>query len=71
MNNQAIKMIEDTVEKLKSIKLELLQWKPSMDRASLMWQMSECIDELQEIVAHYENQPTMEEICEQPKNTTF
>lgn len=71
MNNQAIKMIEDTVEKLNSIKLELLQWKPSMDRASLMWQLSECIDELKEIVAHYENQPTREEICEQPKNTTF
>lgn len=71
MNNQAIKMIEDTVEKLKSIQLELKRLKPSMDRSSLEWQMSECIDELQEIVAHYDNQPTMEERCEQPKNTTF
>jgi len=56
--NQAIKMIENTVEKLKSIKLELKRLKPSMDRSSLEWQMNECIDELQEIVAHYENQPT-------------
>ncbi len=56
--NQAIKMIENTVEKLKSIKLELKRLKPSMDRSSLEWQMNECIDELQEIVSHYENQPT-------------
>ena len=61
MTNQALKMIEDTVEKLKSIKLELKRLKPSMDRSSLEWQMSECIEELQEIVHHYDNQPTMEE----------
>ena len=61
MTNQALKMIEETVEKLKSIKLELKRLKPSMDRSSLEWQMSECIEELQEIVVHYDNQPTMED----------